>query len=880
MFSPVPSFGGGQDPRINTAGLQPFGVNPQTLQNEYLKKLLEKDSGGGSRGGEQPPIRSWTQVASGILNTAADQIQLNRLMQQSQGNQSGAAAAAVGNVFGGDVGGGEEVTQGPAPQASGGGSNGATSNAGGGGGGGGAQPVPYQGDGTPDALVKFVKGQEGYNPNAYPDGKQISIGWGTRAQPGEKTISREDAEQRLHDELGKSAAAVEAFAPHAPNPIKQALTDLTYNAGTKWQGSGLGQAVQAGDWGKAKELFTQYSHADGQFNRALYNRRQSMAPMFDLAGQGGGVQSASMPMSQGHDALGLPPVQGKGDYTPIPASLTQPMSPGGPQGAPQGGPPPAVAQNAPAGANPPTATPAAPAAPSFIPPTAQIPKGIGQRIQQQLSSPNPQVQAEGRRQLEDWDKRLNTMEHIEIGGVMHQGNAYKGYKPLGGQKPDEFKEIGKDAFGNPNYGFVNPYTHAITPAKQGQKGSFDTENVNWDLSGDDFINQFPKPIQSQIHAYVEGRQMPTGNPRSGNTAMVKQLAQKYGDDIGFPADDTTFRTRQTMRNGLSQSTPGSLGGQINNGNTAIGHLSDLADVATKLDNQSWGVAPLSHAVNATKNLFGDKSAVVQDMKDTALHYGQEITKFYSGSGGGVEERTRFEQAISNANTPKELASVLSREAELMQSKLGALGTQIKGTLGEKYLNEHPVINEQSSKAIERLQGSLAKLNGLGATEGKPDQPKQPPASLTPQSPPTIPPAAPGAVNAAPAPQGGANFADRFNAAFPGVPPSASGPMPPATAQPGQPSQQSLMRQGIRNIGPQPNEAGLIPGAHEPTPGEMTAGSAALLGAPFAGLAGRGAVAGGPAAARGVLGVLGSKPMEKIERGTLMWYLLQSLIGGH
>src|SRR5258708_2989002 len=108
------------------------------------------------------------------------------------------------------------------------------------------------GAGTPDDLTAFIKDREGFRSAPYVDGKQTSIGYGTRAQPGEKSISRDEADSRLNTEFGNAARAVDDFAPNLPPQIKSALTDLTYNTGTKWQNSGLGQAVKAGDWQTAQ----------------------------------------------------------------------------------------------------------------------------------------------------------------------------------------------------------------------------------------------------------------------------------------------------------------------------------------------------------------------------------------------------------------------------------------------------------------------------------------------------------------------------------------------------------------------------------------------------------------------------------------------------
>ena len=130
------------------------------------------------------------------------------------------------------------------------------------------------------SLVGAVKNFEGYAPKASWDYKQSSNGYGTRATAPGETIDRDTAEQRLNAELGKAQGLVGAFAPNAPDGFKKALTSLTYNAGPKWMDSGLGQAVQQGDWQKASELFQQYNKAGGQTNQGLVNRRQQEAQLW------------------------------------------------------------------------------------------------------------------------------------------------------------------------------------------------------------------------------------------------------------------------------------------------------------------------------------------------------------------------------------------------------------------------------------------------------------------------------------------------------------------------------------------------------------------------------------------------------------------------
>jgi GH24 family phage-related lysozyme (muramidase) len=153
-----------------------------------------------------------------------------------------------------------------------------------------ARPSPTVAPATPDDFTSWVQGREGFNARAYPDFRQTSIGYGTRARPGETSITQADAATRLQEEIGQARTMVRAFAPSLSQGQENALTDLTYNAGPNWMQSGLGQAVRTGNWAEAQRLFTQYVNAGGRPQAGLEARRQAAAPW--LAPQAG---AAAMP---------------------------------------------------------------------------------------------------------------------------------------------------------------------------------------------------------------------------------------------------------------------------------------------------------------------------------------------------------------------------------------------------------------------------------------------------------------------------------------------------------------------------------------------------------------------------------------------------------
>jgi lysozyme len=181
------------------------------------------------------------------------------------------------------------------------------------------------------SYLDAIKQSEGYNPNSQWDFKQYSSGYGTKAQPGDENIPADQRqgvyEQRFQDEIGKAASSVDSFAPNLPPGVRAALTSLTYNAGPGWQQSGLGAAVRAGDYDKARDIFLQYNKAGGEVNPGLVERRQWEAAWFSGQPQ----PSQASPAAPANGLL----AQAPGGLQPAPqaAGLLQP--PIFPEQAPQ-----------------------------------------------------------------------------------------------------------------------------------------------------------------------------------------------------------------------------------------------------------------------------------------------------------------------------------------------------------------------------------------------------------------------------------------------------------------------------------------------------------------------------------------------------------------
>lgn len=124
-----------------------------------------------------------------------------------------------------------------------------------------------------DAIKQF----EGFTTKANWDYAQFTNGYGTKARFQGEVISTAEADRRFRSEISQARAIVDKAAPDVDEGTKAALTSLTFNAGTSWVSSGLGDAVRRGDLDAAREIFQQYNKAGGDVLPGLVSRRAKEA---------------------------------------------------------------------------------------------------------------------------------------------------------------------------------------------------------------------------------------------------------------------------------------------------------------------------------------------------------------------------------------------------------------------------------------------------------------------------------------------------------------------------------------------------------------------------------------------------------------------------
>ena len=128
-------------------------------------------------------------------------------------------------------------------------------------------------------LSAFVKHWETFQPHPFQDIGGANIGYGTRAHPGETSISEPEAARRMDEELARDRAEIERINPQLPEGAKKALTSLLYNLGgdiNRLKEHGMANAIASGDVEAMKKAHVEFSHIygpQGKVEPGLRNRR-------------------------------------------------------------------------------------------------------------------------------------------------------------------------------------------------------------------------------------------------------------------------------------------------------------------------------------------------------------------------------------------------------------------------------------------------------------------------------------------------------------------------------------------------------------------------------------------------------------------------------
>lgn len=197
------------------------------------------------------------------------------------------------------------------------------------------------------------------------------------------------------------------------------------------------------------------------------------------------------------------------------------------------------------------------------------------------------------------------------------------------------------------------------------------------VTGDAFLKTLPLPLAAQVKAMSEGRQQLPSSfvlKTPYGQALMGALARYDPDGYDYVSAGSRYATRKDFTSGKAAQNIRAL-------NTAIGHLGTLNQQIP--GTASHGGFPLATAVNWAENEIlksaGDPGITNFDQTRGAL--ASELTQVFRGSGGAEADIAReLEHLSPNASEAQKRASV-KNIAELLNSRLEALGDQYKQGMG-------------------------------------------------------------------------------------------------------------------------------------------------------------------------------------------------------
>lgn len=294
------------------------------------------------------------------------------------------------------------------------------------------------------------------------------------------------------------------------------------------------------------------------------------------------------------------------------------------------------------------------------------------------------------------------------------GNVTRAYEP---SDKNKIVKIGQDGLGREQYGVFNPADGSVKPYNA-PGGTNDTSGGigNMDLTGAAYLATVPKAQAGIMQGMVDGTMQPPSSFALSKPYWQNMLAGAKNLDPNFDANNWT--SRHKMSNDIAASSNTSMGGILSNGKSSFKHLAEYTESAADLGNASHDY-PMGGAVAEAQNYLGnrvfagsDTRGKIKAINDNLGKYGAESTKFYAGTGGGVEERLgALKEMNPTITSSAEMAAYAEKEKGLMLDRLREKEKQIRDVMGDGYLQKHPVFDDELKKDIARIDANVAKLRG-------------------------------------------------------------------------------------------------------------------------------------------------------------------------
>jgi len=237
------------------------------------------------------------------------------------------------------------------------------------------------------------------------------------------------------------------------------------------------------------------------------------------------------------------------------------------------------------------------------------------------------------------------------------------------------------------------------------------------LTGDPYLQTLPGARAQQVKALAEGRMaFPSGFAlKSPYWQQLLQDVSQY--DPSF--DAVNYGARAKTR---ADFTSGKSAQNINAINTAIGHLSMLAQYGDQLNNT--GMPALNAVKNWAEVQMGDKRVgQYQQLRDGVAG---ELTRVYRGTGGSEADVKQWQSNFPVNGSPDQIRGAIQAAANMLQSRLDSLGMLYNQGMGTTK-DPLELLNSHTATMLQQFE----KAGSLNQTSGQPQGGGQLPR-LTPQ----------------------------------------------------------------------------------------------------------------------------------------------------
>lgn len=233
----------------------------------------------------------------------------------------------------------------------------------------------------------------------------------------------------------------------------------------------------------------------------------------------------------------------------------------------------------------------------------------------------------------------------------------------------------------------------VDPTAQGPEGS---SRIPPGVVGPDVLKYLDASTAQQVKALSEGRMsFPSGIALSkpywqGMLSALSQYDPSF--DTGNPGSRAA--TRKDFTSGKSAQNVTAL-------NTVVGHLDALDKAIDGLGNYDLKINnQLAHGIAEQTGT----DARIRQFETSKIAVANELTKVFRGTGGAEADIKAWQGQLDAAASPKALHTVVRQMAELMNSRLEAVGEQYKQGMGT---SKDPIelLRPDKQAAFARLMGS-------------------------------------------------------------------------------------------------------------------------------------------------------------------------------